>query len=98
MWRACSQSMRNRVPTSETASAMPPARRRATTASPCPGPSESLQFFADDLAVVERQHVVADGLGRLVALARDHHDVALTGERKGVRDRGTPIGLDDERS
>ena len=45
----------------------------------------ALQRFARDLAVVERETSGADGLAGLVALARDHDDVARSGLARSPR-------------
>ena len=66
-----------------------PAMRSAITRGP---PSSSR---ATD-AIVERQAPAADRLGRLVALAGDHDDVARTGGVQAERDRRPPVGLDDD--
>ena len=88
MLRARSQSIRKRVPTRANSSAVPAARRRPITSSPWPsfgGATGTVRqpawssTVAGDGDVVEGQHLVADGLRRLVALAGDQHDVARIG-------------------
>src|SRR5579863_9954813 len=74
------------VANSEKMKATPPDSIRLSTGS-------SSQQLARDHAIVEGHDQVADGLGRLVSLTGDHHDVAGGGLAEGPRDRATPIGV-----
>ena len=58
------------------------------------GSAELEQDRTGDLTVVERQHLVADELIRLVALAGDDHHVARLGERDPQPDRRGAVGFD----
>ena len=57
-------------------------------------PASSSRIDAGDLTVVEREHLVADELIRLVALAGDDHHVAGLGERDPEADRRGAVGFD----
>ncbi len=78
-----------RVANSDTRPATTPAIMTAITARP---PSD--EDGAGDVAVVERQHSVADRLSRLVTLAGDDHDVARLGQRDRQLDRRRAVELD----
>src|SRR2546422_7334654 len=68
----------------------PPGRSSGGVAAR--GPAQRPQELPGDLAVVERDRPVAQGLVRLVALAGDHHALVFLGERQGAMDRLLAIG------
>ena len=68
--------IRYRVPNSETIIAHAPPIMTAIIGAPAAG-------LAGDGAVVEVEHLVADGLGAFVTLAGDQHDVAGSRRTKG---------------
>src|SRR5688572_18059787 len=58
------------------------------------GGPELAQDLARDLAVVEGDRAVAELLPLLMALARDHDDVALPSELERAGDRPRPVRFD----
>ena len=83
--------IRPRVTNSDSTPPSPPAIMTAITRSDAPASSADATTSRSSNV----DHLVADGLGRLVALAGDHHDVAGPGHRRSPcgsppRDRAPP--------
>ncbi len=93
----CNQSIRNRVPTTDTTRPTDaPIRRRITSGPPRPR-RRARPAPGGDLAIVEGDHLLAHHLRGLVALAGQQHHVAGTGSIDGGGDGLGAIGEDGQR-